>query len=68
LIKTFNVSRDKNFAAKVEDVVGLYLNPPDKAHFCRPLPIPRDRDWPPPRLLRQSLGKLKAIPPTPGGR
>src|SRR5437016_8565943 len=31
LVKTFNVSRDKNFAAKVEDVVGLYLNPPDKA-------------------------------------
>jgi hypothetical protein len=25
------VSRDKNFAAKVADVVGLYLNPPDKA-------------------------------------
>ena len=31
LIKTFKVSRDKNFVAKVEDVVGLYLNPPDKA-------------------------------------
>jgi len=31
LVKTFKVSRDKNFAAKVEDVVGLYLNPPDKA-------------------------------------
>ena len=31
LIETFKVSRDKNFAAKVEDVVGLYLNPPDKA-------------------------------------
>src|SRR6516165_1291811 len=25
------VSRDKNFATKVADVVGLYLNPPDKA-------------------------------------
>src|SRR5467141_2509370 len=35
LTKTFKVSRDKNFAAKVEDVVGLYLNPPDKALvFC----------------------------------
>jgi transposase len=35
LVKTFKVSRDKNFAAKVEDVVGLYLNPPDKALvFC----------------------------------
>ena len=31
LVKTFNVSRDKNFAAKVADVVGLYLNPPDKS-------------------------------------
>jgi transposase len=24
-------------------------------------PVPRDRDWPPPRLLRQSPGKLKTI-------
>src|SRR5579859_1022873 len=31
LVKTFKVSRDKNFTAKVEDVVGLYLNPPEKA-------------------------------------
>lgn len=31
LTKTFKLSRDPNFAAKVEDVVGLYLNPPDKA-------------------------------------
>jgi transposase len=31
LIETFKLSRDKNFAAKVRDVVGLYLNPPDKA-------------------------------------
>jgi transposase len=31
LVKTFKVSRGKNFAAKVEDVVGLYLDPPDKA-------------------------------------
>ena len=30
-VETFKVSRDKNFAAKVADVVGLYLNPPDKA-------------------------------------
>ena len=35
LTKTFKVSRDKNFATKMEDVVGLYLNPPDKALvFC----------------------------------
>jgi len=31
LVETFKLSRDRNFAAKVEDVVGLYLNPPDKA-------------------------------------
>jgi hypothetical protein len=30
----FKVSRDKNFAAKVADVVGLYLNLPDKALLC----------------------------------
>ena len=35
LVKTFKVSRDKNFVAKVEDVVGLYLDPPDRALvFC----------------------------------
>src|ERR1700741_1232965 len=35
LIETFKLSRDKNFAAKVEDVVGLYLDPPDRALvFC----------------------------------
>ena len=27
----FKLSRDPNFARKVRDVVGLYLNPPDKA-------------------------------------
>jgi transposase len=31
LTRTFKVSRDPNFVAKVEDVVGLYLNPPDEA-------------------------------------
>ena len=31
LVETFKVSRDKNFAAKVEDVVGLYLDRPDGA-------------------------------------
>ena len=31
LVETFKVSRDRNFAAKLEDIVGLYLNPPDKA-------------------------------------
>jgi len=31
LTKTFKLSRDKNFLAKLTDVVGLYLNPPDRA-------------------------------------
>jgi transposase len=31
LIKTFKLSRDKQFVQKLHDVVGLYLNPPDKA-------------------------------------
>jgi transposase len=31
LIKTFKLSTDKRFGEKVQDVVGLYLDPPDKA-------------------------------------
>jgi transposase len=31
LVKRFKLSRDPDFAAKVKDIVGLYLNPPDKA-------------------------------------
>ena len=31
LSKTFKLSRDPRFLAKLTDVVGLYLNPPDKA-------------------------------------
>jgi transposase len=31
LTKTFKLSRDPHFVAKLCDVVGLYLNPPDKA-------------------------------------
>lgn len=35
LLTTFKVSRDKAFREKLEDIVGLYLNPPDKALvFC----------------------------------
>ena len=30
-LKTFKISNDPEFAEKVVDVVGLYLNPPDKA-------------------------------------
>ncbi len=31
LIKSFKISRDKHFVEKLYDVVGLYLNPPDKS-------------------------------------
>jgi transposase len=31
LVETFKLSRDKRFLEKLYDVVGLYLNPPDKA-------------------------------------
>ena len=35
LVKTFKLSRDKHFLEKLYDIVGLYLNPPDKAIvFC----------------------------------
>lgn len=30
-IETFKLSKDKRFVAKLTDVVGVYLNPPDKA-------------------------------------
>jgi len=30
-VKTFKLSRDKNFVEKLRDVVGLYLNPPNRA-------------------------------------
>jgi transcriptional regulator with XRE-family HTH domain len=31
IVRTFKLSRDKRFEAKFWDVIGLYLNPPDKA-------------------------------------
>ena len=31
LVRTFKASNDPDFAKKVEDIVGLYLDPPDKA-------------------------------------
>ncbi len=35
LVKTFKLSRDKRFLEKLYDIVGLYLNPPEKAIvFC----------------------------------
>jgi len=31
LVRTFTVSNDPHFAEKLEDIVGLYLNPPENA-------------------------------------
>jgi hypothetical protein len=31
LVRSFKVSNDPNFVAKVEDIVGLYVDPPEKA-------------------------------------
>ena len=31
LVDTFKVSRDPQFVEKLEDIVGLYLNPPQQA-------------------------------------
>lgn len=31
LLETFKLSKDPHFVEKLEDIVGLYLNPPDKA-------------------------------------
>lgn len=31
IVKNFKISNDKNFVEKLRDVVGLYLNPPEKA-------------------------------------
>ena len=31
LEKTFKLSHDKHFTAKLKDVIGLYMNPPEKA-------------------------------------
>jgi hypothetical protein len=30
-VRSFKVSNDPDFAAKVEDIVSLYLDPPEKA-------------------------------------
>ena len=49
LVDSFKVSNDPAFAEKVEDVVGLYLDPPDKAVVFgrREEPSPGTRPQPP---------------------
>ena len=43
LVATFKLSNDPRFAEKVEDVVGLYVNPPEHAIVCRWTRSPRSR-------------------------
>lgn len=35
-VETFKLSKDKQFVEKLTDIVGVYLNPPDKAVVQRP--------------------------------
>ena len=45
LVKTFKLSRDPNFAAKVQDVVGLYLAPRTRPWCSRSTRRARSRRW-----------------------
>ena len=45
LTKTFKLSRDRAFVAKLCDVVGRYLNPPDKSRCCVWTRRARFRPW-----------------------
>ena len=44
-VRNFKLSRDKQFVEKLTDVVGLYLNPPDKALVLCVDKNPRFRLW-----------------------
>ena len=45
LARTFKLSNDKQFVEKLEDVVGLYLNPPKTPLFCPAMRRARCRPW-----------------------
>jgi transposase len=45
LVKTFKVSRDPEFAGKLEAIVGLYLNPPEHALVCASMKRARYKPW-----------------------
>ena len=45
LVQTWKLSADPQFIDKVRDVVGLYLDPPDKALVLRSMRSRRSRPW-----------------------
>ena len=45
LVDTFKISNDPQFIDKVRDVVGLYLDPPEKALVLAWTRSPRSRRW-----------------------
>jgi len=50
-VENFKLSHDPNFEAKVRDVVGLYLNPPDHASTVSNAPMRRINRRPIPRRV-----------------
>src|SRR5664279_336520 len=44
-IRTFKLSKDPQFAAKVRDIVGLYVGPPAMPWFCPSMRRARSRRW-----------------------
>src|SRR2546421_10851853 len=60
-VRTFKVSKDPQFVEKLTDVVGLYLNPPDKAAV-----LCVDEKWPrTPPLSRDGRGSATGPDPDP---
>jgi hypothetical protein len=60
--KSFKVSTDPFFVGKIRDVVGLYLNPPDKALVCAWTRKAKSRRWSGPQpVLPKGLGNLEGV-------
>jgi transposase len=77
-VKTFKLSRDPRFIEKLHDIVGLYLNPPDKALvWCvdeksqiqalertEPLLPLRPACWPNRHTITSAMGRPLSSPPS----
>jgi hypothetical protein len=65
---TLNLSRDPAFAAKVADVIGLYLDPPGGAVVLSSTRRPRSMRWTAPsRCCRSTSGCPRNAPTTTSG-